>query len=527
MSVLALDFVIRIRTCRLDTGNVSFSGQKTPKELIRLVTHEEEVIDIEVHVRSDTDISVWVGYERLPLVFERLIPDMRILRYEWKVGFYAGDAFVFVVAGGTRIPVGAISVHPRESKLDENQYQKMLDELLSKIQSFFAKSSVHMRTGATFGGPRYYVVLAEQICGFWPGLVRALRQITVNPKKRVEKTHQWNQLAKSRSSSLFVYRDYVFGRKAMPDGASAAWETEWLWDERYRVTECTFENAATVSFLRDLQKNIRQILLYFQHRPFHLETMLKQVHREIAGVLRSSPFCDIQANGATPKPTLVFRKDPRYQTVYRSFQTFRKGVAPFKSLDIYIPLVETHALYEYWCFFKVVETLERMQAVKARLELRFQRSGGLRVFDPLASATAKVGDYVVYYQKAYSYSNASPPGGLHSISHQMIPDIVVEGNGRRWLFDAKYRSSRISLNEALGDIHKYRDAIRDTNGERAFRETYLLCPNICDESMRQKYTSPDYINRHGLGMIELRTDYGQELLKNVFKEPVETVFMPI
>jgi hypothetical protein len=525
VSVLALEFIARIRASEWDTGQILFSGQQIPKELVGLVAHEEESIEIEVHVQSETDVSVWVGYERLPLVFEKQAPDVRILRYQWDVGYYAGDAHVFVVIGGTRIPMATVSVRPRRSKLADNQYQQILEELLARMHSFFTESSVYMRMGATFGGPRYYVVLAEQICGFWPQLVRALRQITENPKKRVEKTQHRNRLIQSRSSSLLVYRDYVLGRKALPDEANVAWETEWLWDERYRVTDNTFENAATAGFLRDLQTTIRQILLYFEKRPFHLETMLKRMYREVSGVLKTSPFRDVPVNGATPKPTLVFRKDPRYQTVYRCFQTFRKGVAPYRDLDLHIPLMETHVVYEYWCFFKVVDILERMQASKARLELCPQRIGGFLVFDPLASATAKVGPYVVYYQKAYSYSKISPPVGLYSISHQMIPDIVVERDGRRWLFDAKYRSGHVGLNEALDDMHKYRDAIRDTNGERAFREVYILCPNIIDQSMRQRYTSPEYMKKHGLGIIELRADYGQERLESVFKEPIETAFI--
>lgn len=516
MSILAIDLTVRFQMPNSDTGYFQVSGKELPQQSSDLIAHEGDSVEVEVNVRPGIEVSLWVGYELIPRVFERHTSENVITKYQWDVGFYAGNVNVFIVTDGSRIPVATVSVQPRGSKLLNNQYQQMLEELLAKMNSFFYESPVHLKMDITYQGPRYYVILAEQICRFWPDLFRALKQITANPQKRVEKVQIWDKLTSSRSSSMLVYREYVTGRKALPDKMSAVWETERVWDERYQVTEHSFENVATLGFLFDIQSNIRQILSYFEERPFHLKTRLKNINREVSRILKTPPFCDMEISKTRPKPTMVFRKDPRYQIVYRSFQTFRKGVASNQGMDLDVPLVQTFVLYEYWCFFKVVEALEQFESAKADLDLRSHLDSGVRIFDPLASATARVGSYVVYYQKPYSYSGINKTGDLHSISHQMIPDIVVEGRGNRWLFDAKYRSSRVGLNEALGDMHKYRDSIRDKNGERAFKEVYILCPNIVEESMRRRYTSPDYISQHGLGILELRTDYGLETLKRVF-----------
>lgn len=519
MSILEIVQSVTIRTA-LET--ISSPLSQLAIDPLQVSVIEEEKVEIEIISSSPmTETKVWVGYQPLVLSYEKESSREVVYRYTWEVGFFAGEAHAMLSIGTKQWRVAHFVVAPRTDKLAAEEYTRMLEELQQKLPQLYDLSPVHKQIGLHLKGPRYYAVLAEQLCQMWPSLHPALQQIADRPSKKIVHHQKWRRFSQVRSSAPSVYRDYITGRKKIPANTSPQVEEERVQDRLYQVTEQTFENLAVTGFLSEARRIIQQILDYFGTRTFPRHKQLLRVYQELSAVMKTEPFCTCRPTTERPKPTLLFRKDARYYQVYQCYQKLRKGIAPLVDTELTIPLLETFTLYEYWCFLRIIEILEKIETTSAHLVSKGNVLSG--VFQTLSYAEAVIGSYRVFFQKRYRYTD--DPQGSYSISHEMIPDIVVERGEKRWLFDAKYRASYSALNEALNDMHKYRDAIQDETGEKCFQHTYILCPSITDVSMRKRYTDTTYQKKYGLGIIETRIGQSAERLEEIMRAiPAKEVF---
>ncbi len=178
-----------------------------------------------------------------------------------------------------------------------------------------------------------------------------------------------------------------------------------------------------------------------------------------------------------------------------------------------LPLRRTYDLYELWS----LAALERsIREVLPGLQWRVGRpfvEGALRLeVGSGIVAHAPLPDHSVlelwFQPKFRSYAPGSDETGRCSISAELRPDFAirlrtVEGRTRRFLvLDAKYRSSRPALHDALRSAHLYRDAVR-WDGCRA-EGVYLLCPALGEGA--ELYGNGVYRQKFGIGAIVLGPD---------------------
>ena len=102
-------------------------------------------------------------------------------------------------------------------------------------------------------------------------------------------------------------------------------------------------------------------------------------------------------------------------------------------------------------------------------------------------------------------ANASRP--LASLSAQAVPDYVLalwKGDDIvSWLIlDAKYRSGRKPVHDALGDIHRYRDSLR--MGGTPAAGAYIIVPYLQDDAAL--YSEAHYLAVHRFGALVLYSD---------------------
>ena len=89
----------------------------------------------------------------------------------------------------------------------------------------------------------------------------------------------------------------------------------------------------------------------------------------------------------------------------------------------------------------------------------------------------------------------------------MRPDVSIETRGNDGeieqiiILDPKYRVSGRSLNQAMDDLHRYKDAIVGPDRRRLVHTALALCPS--SEKGKGLYFRPDYIQTHGLGALVL------------------------
>jgi hypothetical protein len=90
----------------------------------------------------------------------------------------------------------------------------------------------------------------------------------------------------------------------------------------------------------------------------------------------------------------------------------------------------------------------------------------------------------------------------HSLSGEFRPDYVVsfekDGACAGWLIlDAKYRTSRASVHDALRELHVYRDALR-RRGKRA-DAAFIIVPGLDEEAAA--YAEVGYVGTHAFGAV--------------------------
>lgn len=118
----------------------------------------------------------------------------------------------------------------------------------------------------------------------------------------------------------------------------------------------------------------------------------------------------------------------------------------------------------------------------------------------------------IRYQQWFARARSHPDlRRFSSLSGLNIPDyVLVLRRGREvlsWvILDAKYRSGRQAIDQGLGDVHRYRDALR-IFGTRA-AAGYVIAPRLQD--VNPVYASPEYLRDQRFGVLQL---YGGDWLK--------------
>lgn len=204
--------------------------------------------------------------------------------------------------------------------------------------------------------------------------------------------------------------------------------------------------------------------------------------------------------------TQVLRRDPFYARFYTLYQQFERAITPFEGASFRLSLEKTWQLYEYWCFFQIISALRTLVGddIEFDAESLLQPHAD-RVSLALPKAKVQINRRLcVFFQKSYTYYDGKRAG---SYSHTMRPDISIEvynGDGcveGIILLDPKYRVSSRSINQAMDDLHRYKDAIVGSDGQRLATNALVLCPDTGRASPR--YSSGEYIRAHGLGAVAL------------------------
>ena len=171
----------------------------------------------------------------------------------------------------------------------------------------------------------------------------------------------------------------------------------------------------------------------------------------------------------------------------------------------------TWEIYERWCFVRVAQRLADTRAVEwsargektasdSRILKGHDRDG--RRFDLRLQPTFL----------AWGDRRAQP--SLRSISGQRTPDILlrIDNGSRNVVLEAKYRTTRANVLDAMTSAHIYRDALRIA-GKR-IDSALLLVPRSEDAPWLQ---GPTFIREHSVGVIEMAPGAASDGLTSVIE----------
>ena len=221
------------------------------------------------------------------------------------------------------------------------------------------------------------------------------------------------------------------------------------------------------------------------------------------------------ASGAPPAPTPRLLSAPGYAEAYAASRALdlslavAEGAVPHATRDLW-------ALYEMWSYLTLARTVARLldQPLPARAFFRAEHRGirfllrrGRRHAVTLWRGGLRV---TVTYNPRFAARS-----GLLAQRPDLLLTVKRGAVTRRFVLDAKYRRDDGARyvrrygapgppETALGDLHRYRDAIVEPAGGRTVEEAVALYPYRVDES--EAFTESRLwasIERIGVGAIPL------------------------
>ena len=233
---------------------------------------------------------------------------------------------------------------------------------------------------------------------------------------------------------------------------------------------------------------------------------LDRIVRRLHHLQRVSPLADVTRREVSAAGLNAVSADPVYSSAYGlGWRILRHGVeGPPDGERLWIS--PTWEIYERWCF---VQLGNAVRALKPEYDWSVSRNHKSKAI--AAFTGAKGGEVCIelLLQPTFPAGNHGPNAGFQSISGMREPDIVLTRTGgdvpKWYVLDAKYRTGRSNVLDAMSSAHIYRDALRWR--ERRPERAVLLVPRGGGAPWLEQ---PDFIRRHRVGVCTLGTDTAVE-----------------
>lgn len=326
-----------------------------------------------------------------------------------------------------------------------------------------------------------------------PGLAELLRQIGGDPHRMLLDVREWTKRHRVRRPDASGLIQAVWKAGNLVEGLPTV-----VLDRRNEHTVDLYENRILKAFVTDVDRRLRMLrpILEVNHPDLAVEVQF--LLDTLTRARRAAPFLDDVGSLRSPpsRSTMVLAKRREYRQMYELFLTYRRG-QQIRGDDprVFEPLRNLPSLYQSW------GTLIILQAVlKAAMSKDFSVTsqqvvwptfGGIYVRALRENRAALVmkndaGDRLaVYPERKYARNSKH----LRSISFNQRPDVAVEltspsGSTDVVLFDPKYKLESEDTEDGDGrpkkvdvdKMHAYRDAIRNTDGQRVVSLAATLYP---------------------------------------------------
>lgn len=442
----------------------------------------------------------------------------------WDPGFYAGLVRAELLSADDRVRATyLLDVSPHPDKLGHDSFQVMLDQIWQFDPSLVlgtepAQSPVGHEARISdpwmeYARLRTYgeeFVRALSAIAHRP--IRELRaQRALVPLQRVRRADRQTVLAALQNSqllSVLVDRDSSsIPISALPPfDAPVARETLDSAGNRciaaivYLVSRRALSLRATLQVQVDQsESDTRTSLLsrWPRRRDF-----LNRMVRELRHLQRLPPLVAVTKREVSVAGLNAVSADPAYASAYGlGWRILRHGIdGPPDSEHLWI--APTWEIYERWCFVEVGKTIRTLEPDYHWSTSRSHKSRSTAAFIASRGGQARI---ELLLQPKFPAGDRGSPAGFQSISGSREPDIVLTRTDRdepKWyVLDAKYRTTRSNVLDAMASAHIYRDSLRWN--ERSPESAVLLVPKGGGAPWMER---PDFIRRHRVGICALSTD---------------------
>lgn len=440
--------------------------------------------------------------------------------------------------------IGEINLIVRNTKISDERYHSLLDELAEKyaalVFDFGSPVGQHYKKSGVGKDSAYieYLFLWKYLLQESPDLDAISDILVYDPHRKFEKELQSCPIEECQTANVDIVHALVNSPMASLREGHVLQQTSLgkILKNRTRrnlfpvraaqeikyFTVDTHENRFIKFFLRELLTKVESLNTHLVGKSgsyFNpdIGDNLGMLRKKLNQFLSHNIWREVGEMRFVPVSSQVLQHKEGYRQLFRLYSLLQLAThCDFLETD-FKNLVETKdvpTIYEYWCFFQIKELMDSLSAIR-RIDriinenpVTHELSSGLCIEYVCGSR--------LFFNK--SYGGSQGVGNIAEISayalrgdsysHTLRPDIVIERNGQKLIFDAKYKGKRPGFycegedgtiqkwkDEDIDKMHTYRDAIKGATG------CFILYPGT-ENIIYSRQTGGSSID--GVGAFSLR-----------------------
>ena len=461
---------------------------------------------------------------------DRLLIDDEILDTDggdwiWSPGFYAGQVRAELLGSDDCVRATyLLDVSPHPGKLGRDVFHAMLDQIWEfDPRLVLGTEPAAMPVGHDVAISDPWLEYAR-LCAYGDKFVRALSAISRRPLRelRAERAHlplpqvrradRRTALAALGNAQLLMFLrpgdmgvapisalppfDVPVARETL-DGAGNRCIAAIAHSVSRRAVRLRKELQSMVEKEPESPTRTNLVARWPRRRDF-----LDRIVERLRHFQRISPLTDVTRREISAAGLNAVSADPAYSNAYGSgWRILRRGVeGPPQAERMWMS--PTWEIYERWCFVQLGKTI---RDIEPEYEWSISRKHKSKATAALTGSKEGARKVELLLQPKFPAGDRNPNAGFRSISREREPDIVltrVDGEAQKWyVLDAKYRTGRFNVLDAMASAHIYRDALRWN--DRRPESAVLLVPQGGATPWLEQ---PDFTGRHRVGVCALGAD---------------------
>lgn len=463
------------------------------------------------------------GRPRLVVDDEELALDASTadVGWYWSAAFYAGSVEAQLLgAAGERIAQFRLDISPNPRKLGAQQYEQMIARLLEADASMVVGSEAATVAVGTTGYFSHTHLEFWRLRRLRSLFMRSLRAVAAEPMQRPTGVRQQAPLqtvkridavtVSTLARNPLLLAELLGGTTSavtrtldvpawtpstdMPANRTIAWIAQRVASRVVHVRTQLADQVASEG-----ETGIRSSLA---SRWLVRKRELDQFEVELRTMLRRRPFKDLSRIEVSAGGLTQVAAHPIYARTFRvGNQILRRGSDGAQTEDrVWLP--PTFDVYERWCFVELADQLR--SRLPAWTWKRATKSAFCSTVDRVLVGTLGERRIELLFQPVAT-TGAPSAKRLGSITGERRPDLVIvharDTETTFVVLDAKYRSGRNNVLEAMTSAHIYHDALR-LQGQRPLL-SLLLVPQHYDVDW---LAHPDFVLEHGVGIARFSNE---------------------
>ncbi|CAN7145707.1 DUF2357 domain-containing protein [Paraburkholderia terricola] len=433
-------------------------------------------------------------------------------RYEWTAAFFAGRVQIVVTSSDAGEAEYFASVGPSSEKVADEQFDAMVGEIQKfRASLLLGSSSAALAFDDSPGRNKLDTLVGlARLRLYAPGFLREVREICRAPHRSLLQAERRVSLARVKRLHPVALRvPLIAAAVAGQTSESPSLDLLHVATSTAVQTFDTPSNRALKALVTRLAAQVSTLLDTVvqgglggdsheeESRRPRREHFLRHLLKETKVLLTREPFSSVSRLETSAASLTQISAQPAYSRAYRhGTRALLRGVEGARTID-HLHVSPTWGVYETWCFVHILSKLAdrldhfgwkaiRHGVVSAAESYELELSSGIRL--------------EAHFQA--NFTAGAPPAKRAgwSLSRFRIPDIVivVQSAGRLdfLVLDAKYRSKRDNVLEAMESAHIYHDSLRVRQQKPNF--SVLLLPAEADVPHLEV---DSFLFEHGVGTI--------------------------